>query len=409
MSRRRGPFSRFGAAELAQSEVVVARRPFWLLALLIGSATIGMHIFVPALPLLIEEFRIDPARAQLTISLYMFVIAGGQLVYGPLSDRFGRRPVLIGALALFTVAGIAAMLAQSFEFLLLARMAQAAGGCAGLVLGRAVVHDTAKGPDAARTIAAVNAVLLISPTLAPVVGVWIANAFGWRSIPLLLAIFGVITMLGVRFSLTETAASRFTPPREILARYLKLFRTRPFLLHVLGGSLSTTPMFVLLTATPFIAMERLDRSLNDSMMFYAVFVLGLMLGNIQSGRVLRWLGYERTFMTATTVGLTGALILLVAVLTDTLSVPVFLVAGFLYNLMAGTQAPLTLTRAVEHSQELRGSGTGIFGASQFLFGAVAVSLAGLGRDITISSAMMMIFCAGSALLLYIGMWIAQRR
>lgn len=385
------------------------RRPFWLLALLIGSATIGMHIFVPALPLLIEEFGIEPARAQLTISLYMFIIAGGQLIYGPLSDRFGRRPVLLGALALFTVAGLAAMLARSFEALLLARLAQATGGCAGLVLGRAVVHDTAQGPDAARTIAAVNAVLLISPTLAPVVGVWVANAFGWRSIPLLLALIGLITMTGVMFRLTETAASRAEPMRSILRKYLLLIRSRPFVLQVLGGSLSTTTMFVLLTATPFVVMERLHRPLEDAMLFYAVFVVGLLMGNLFSSRILPRLGFDRVFVLMTAIGTTGAATFLMAATADVLSAPVFLLAGVLYTFMSGTLAPLTLTRAVGLSPDLRGSATGLFGASQFTFGAVGVTVAGSHIDIAGAAAAVMLFCAGSALLLYSVLWARRAR
>lgn len=376
-----------------------AQRPFWLLALLIGSATIGMHVFVPALPLLVAEFRIDPARAQLTISLYMIVISVGQLVYGPLSDRYGRKPVLIGALTLFTLSGIAVALAQSFEALLAARIAQAAGGCAGLVLGRAVVHDTVQGPDAARTIAAVNAVLLISPTLAPVVGVWVANAFGWRSIPLLLAALGALTVAGVAWKLGETAASRAEPLAIIAARYRALIRLRPFQVQVLAGSLCTTTMFVLLTATPFVVIESLHRPLADAAIFYAVFVSGLIAGNLLSGRALARLG-NRVFGLATAIGTLGALILLGAVWSGMLNAPVFVLSGFLYTLMAGTMAPLTLTRAVSLSPGLRGSATGIFGASQFAMGALGVIVAGLSTDLAFSSAVVLTLCAASALAIY---------
>src|SRR5687768_3858746 len=113
--------------------------PFWLLALFMGSGTLGMHIFVPALPLIAVGLAVDAPSTQLTISLYMAVLAAGQLVYGPLSDRFGRRPVLIAGLALFTAAGLGVALATSFASLLVARLLQAAGGCAGLVVARAIV------------------------------------------------------------------------------------------------------------------------------------------------------------------------------------------------------------------------------------------------------------------------------
>lgn len=384
-------------------------RPFWLLALLIGSATIGMHIFVPALPLIVKEFTIDPAQAQLTISLYMFIIAGGQILYGPLSDRFGRRPVLLGALLIFVLAGLAAAAAHSFDALLAARLFQAAGGCAGLVLGRAVVHDTTNGGDAARTIAAVNAVLLISPTLAPILGVWAANAFGWRAIPLVLAGLGTITMLGVAFRLSETATSRSEAPAEIWAKYLALLRSRPFLLQVLGGSLTTTTMFVLLSTSPFVVLERLHLPLENAAIFYAVFVVGLLCGNVNAGLIARRFGFDLIFVAASVVGTLGAGLFLAAVLLDALTVPLFLAAGFLYTLMSGTMAPLTLTRAVGLSPDLRGSATGIFGASQFTFGAVGVTIASASADIAQMAATVLLFCAGSALVLYITLYLRRGR
>lgn len=384
-------------------------RPFWLLALLIGSATIGMHIFVPALPLIVKEFTVDPARAQLTISLYMFIIAGGQILYGPLSDRFGRRPVLLAALLMFVLAGLAAAAAHSFDALLAARLFQAAGGCAGLVLGRAVVHDTTHGGDAARTIAAVNAVLLISPTLAPILGVWAANAFGWRAIPLVLAGLGTITMLGVAFRLSETATSRSEAPSAIWAKYVALLRSRPFLLQVLGGSLTTTTMFVLLSTSPFVVLERLHLPLESAAMFYAVFVVGLLCGNVNAGLIARRFGFDLIFVGASVVGTLGAGLFLAAVLLDALTVPLFLAAGFLYTLMSGTMAPLTLTRAVGLSPDLRGSATGIFGASQFTFGAVGVTIASASTDIARMAATVLLFCAGSALVLYITLYLRRGR
>ncbi|MBS7700236.1 MULTISPECIES: MFS transporter [unclassified Chelatococcus] len=383
-------------------------RPFWLLALMIGSATIGMHIFVPALPMITKEFAIKPAQAQLTISLYMFVIAGGQIFYGPLSDRFGRRPVLLGALTIFGLAGLAAAAAQSFEALLTARLFQAAGGCAGLVLGRAVVHDTAHGGDAARTIAAVNAVLLISPTLAPIIGVWMVNTLGWRSIPLLLAILGVATIAGVAFRLTETAASRAEPARAIWLKYRALLVSHPFLLQVLGGSLTTTTMFVLLATSPFVVLQYLHRPIEEAAAFYAVFVIGLLAGNVSASFVARCFGLHLVFIGASCLGTIGAGLFLTAVLTGTLTTPVFLGAGFLYTLMSGTMAPLTLTHTVSLSPHLRGSATGIFGAAQFTVGAIAVSIASASSDIARMAAVVLLACAGSGLALYATLYLRRR-
>ena len=115
----------------------------WGLALRTFSGTLAMHIFVPALPVAGADLHASSAAMQMTVSLYIFGLALGQLVYGPLSDRFGRRPVLLGALTLYTLAGLAAALAPGVNALIAARLFQALGGCAGLVLARAIVRDTA--------------------------------------------------------------------------------------------------------------------------------------------------------------------------------------------------------------------------------------------------------------------------
>jgi MFS transporter, DHA1 family, multidrug resistance protein len=123
--------------------------PLWLLGLFTFSGTVGMHIFVPALPAAAEDLRATPAALELTISLYILGLAVGQLVYGPASDRFGRRPALLAGLSIFTIASVAALFAPDVHTLVLARFFQALGGCSGLVLARAIIRDTSQAHEAA--------------------------------------------------------------------------------------------------------------------------------------------------------------------------------------------------------------------------------------------------------------------
>ena len=118
--------------------------PLWLLGLFTFSGPVGMHIFVPALPAAVKDLHATPAALELTISLYILGLAVGQLVYGPASDRFGRRPVLLVGLSIFTIASIAALFAPDTHTLILARFFQAVGGCSGLVLARAIIRDTSQ-------------------------------------------------------------------------------------------------------------------------------------------------------------------------------------------------------------------------------------------------------------------------
>jgi DHA1 family bicyclomycin/chloramphenicol resistance-like MFS transporter len=169
--------------------------PLWLLALVTFSGTLAMHIFVPALPIAAKSLGAGIGAMQMTVSLYIFGLAVGQLVYGPLADRYGRRPVLLFGLGLYCVAGLAAAVAPEVHSLIAARLFQAVGGCAGLVLGRSIVRDTAEPQEATRRLALMNLMVTIGPSLAPLLGGALATALGWRSIFYALFALGVIGFL----------------------------------------------------------------------------------------------------------------------------------------------------------------------------------------------------------------------
>ena len=141
--------------------------PLWLLTLITFSGTLAMHIFVPALPEAARDLGASIGGMQMTVSVYIFGLAVGQLAYGPLSDRFGRRPVLMAGLVLYALAGLAAAFAPDVHSLIVARLLQALGGCAGLVIGRAIVRDTALPQEAARRLAMMNLMVAIGPGAAP--------------------------------------------------------------------------------------------------------------------------------------------------------------------------------------------------------------------------------------------------
>ena len=169
--------------------------PLWLLTLITFSGTLAMHIFVPALPEAARDLGASVGGMQLTVSVYILGLAVGQLAYGPLSDRFGRRPVLMAGLVLYALAGLAAAFAPDVHSLIVARLLQALGGCAGLVIGRAIVRDTALPQEAARRMAMMNLMVAIGPGAAPIVGGALASTLGWRSIFFALALLGIVNLL----------------------------------------------------------------------------------------------------------------------------------------------------------------------------------------------------------------------
>lgn len=374
-----------------------ASRPFWLLALVIGSGSLGMHVLAPVLPLVGAEFSVGIAETQQVIGFYMFAFAAGQLAYGPLSDRYGRRPVLLSGLAIFIASGILCMFASSFEWLLAARVAQALGGCAGLVLGRAIVHDTSRDEDAASTIGALNTVLLISPAVAPVAGLWIAQHAGWRFVILILVAFGMIAFVGTLLLISETAQRKREPVVATIARYARLAVSPSFMIRVLAAALTTSTLFAVLSMSPFIVTGHLGLPLADSGFFYIAFIGALIVGSVLSSRLVRRVGFERLMLLAGCMGVAGSLLYVTAYLSGHLDEMAFLISGCLYTLMSGTMAPLALTRTVGLAPEMRGSATGIFGFSQIFAGAVAVSVASAGSDTTLSTGLVMLFCSGLGL------------
>ena len=169
--------------------------PLWLLALITFSGTLGMHIFVPALPYAATDLGASIGEMQLTISLYLLGLAVGQLWYGPLSDRYGRRPTLMFGLVVYTLAGLAAAFAPHVHSLIAARLFQALGGCAGMVLGRAIVRDTSTPEASARRLALLGLIVSAGPGSAPIIGSALASTLGWRSIFYLLFVLGIFNFI----------------------------------------------------------------------------------------------------------------------------------------------------------------------------------------------------------------------
>lgn len=166
--------------------------PLWLLALITLTGTLAMHIFVPALPLVAAHFNATAGTTQLTLSAYIVGLAVAQLAYGPFSDTYGRRPVLMLGMLLYTAASLLALTSTSIDVLIVARFFEGLGGGAGLVLGRAIVRDTNTGEGAARKLSTMNLIVVAGPGLSPVVGSLLAAVSGWRIIFVALGLLGLM-------------------------------------------------------------------------------------------------------------------------------------------------------------------------------------------------------------------------
>jgi MFS transporter, DHA1 family, multidrug resistance protein len=212
----------------------------------------------------------------MTVSLYIFGLAVGQLVYGPLSDRLGRRPVLMAGLALYTIAGFAAAFAPGVNALIAARLFQAFGGCAGLVLARAIVRDAAAPRETARRLALMNLMVTVGPGVAPLIGAGLAATTGWRTIFFVLSALGVANIIFAFRLLPETKPSAPNVNASTLARdYWALLRSPAFLGYSIGGGCATTSLYAFLAAAPFIFVNQLHRPPGEVGAYLAFLVSGV--------------------------------------------------------------------------------------------------------------------------------------
>jgi len=380
------------------------KAPLWLLVLITISGTLAMHMFVPALPDAARTFGASIAAMQMTISVYILGLAVGQLIYGPLSDGLGRRPMLIVGLSLYTVAGLAAALASGVQTLVAARLFQALGGCAGLALGRAIVRDRAQADEAVRDLALLNLMMMVGPGLAPLLGSGLTVAFGWRSIFLLLAALGGVTLLFTWRLLPETSRPTGNISVAALVRdYALLLRSPRFMGFALGGGCATTSIYAFIAAAPFILSSQLHRSLHEVGLYLGLLMVGMSLGNALTRHLIRKVSLERLLIAANLVSMASAMTLLVVTLIGALTVADVMGPMFLFALGAGASSPAALTKALGVDSTLIGSAAGLYGFTQMAVGALCTFAVGIGQNPALAAACVLTV---AAVLGQAGFWVA---
>ncbi len=274
--------------------------PSALLAVLVVALTslgpLSTDFYLPSLPAIGRALATDSAGVQLTLSVYLLGFGLGQLLLGPLSDRFGRRPVMLWGMAVFTVSSAACALASSLEALVAARLLQALGACAGPVLGRAVVRDVYGPHESARVLSHVSTATALAPLLAPVLGGWLTAGFGWRATFMVLTAYGLLLMALVGLMLRETNAHpdpRAMEPARMLANYRTLLADPVYRSALLIGCGAFAALFAFISGSPFVYIELFGMSPLQMGLAFGLNVTGFMLGTMMSARLSRRVGSAR--------------------------------------------------------------------------------------------------------------------
>jgi MFS transporter, DHA1 family, multidrug resistance protein len=267
------------------------RRPF---RVLLGAqsmvSSLAVDMSLPALPTLAAAFGTSAARAQLTIGLYLLGYALGQLFYGPLSDRFGRRPMLLIGMSIYTLSGFLCAFAPSIEAMVMLRLLQGFGGCVGVVVTRAAARDYFHGSELAQMLSSITAIQAFGPLLAPVIGGVIATHFDWPVIFLVQGAFAgamlIATWTGFGESLRQRDLHAIRPAR-LLANYWTFFSNPRCIGFALVSACVFGGLFIVLSASPFVLIDVYGLSSQTYGFFFGTSVLGFMVGSFGNRRLLR--------------------------------------------------------------------------------------------------------------------------
>jgi DHA1 family bicyclomycin/chloramphenicol resistance-like MFS transporter len=366
-----------------------------------------MHLIIPALPATAKALDVSAGTVQLTITLYLIGLAIGQLVYGPISDRFGRRPVLLVGLAVFTLAGVGSAAAPNAWTLVVARILQSIGACSGLVLGRAIVRDSAAPDRAAAQLALLTLVMSAAPAIAPVLGGYATAWFGWRAAFALLAIVGAATLAFAVALLPETNALQASPRASLLLNSLRLFRSRAFCGFVLGGACTTTSFYAFMAASPFILVNLLHQPAERVGLYYLLLMAGVAAGSLSANRLAGKIRTPNALRIANSIAIVGSACFLLACLVGWLNVMSVIAPVVLFMVGAGMASPFALSGAVSVNPHAIGAASGLYGFTQMAYGALCTVVVEVWRPGSVFTVAVVLF--SSALLGQAALSFAVRR
>ena len=376
-----------------------------LLGGLIAVGPLSIDMYLPAFPAMQADLGAPPGAMEYTLSAFFIGLALGQLAYGPLSDRFGRRPPLLGGFALFALASLACALASDAWSLVAWRFLAALGGSAGMVITRAVVRDRCNAREAARAFSMLILVMGLAPILAPLLGSWMAGALGWRAIFVFLSGFGVFGWLAVWLALPETHDIRHEPPlrlASVLADYGGLLLNRAFLGYTLVGGLAFAGMFAYIAGSPFVLIHLQGMAPSTFGWVFGGNALGFVVFSQINARLLKTRPLTGILKLAVWVPTLAGLGLGLAGLAGWLPQALVLSGFFLYVSSLGFIGPNAAAAALATHGQMAGKASALMGSLQFGLATLAGGLVGYFHEGGARPLLLVMAGAGA------GAWLAHR-
>jgi MFS transporter, DHA1 family, multidrug resistance protein len=377
---------------------------YYRLAVILGALTamgpLAIDMYLPALPTIVRQLQSTPALVQVSLAVYFTGIALGQAFYGPLSDRIGRKPALYFGLTVFIGSSIGCALAGHVRTLIAFRLLQALGGCAPLVVPRAVVRDFFDEIGAVRMLSMLMLVMGLAPILAPLVGGQLLVNFGWRSVFWVLAAYGTLWLVLVGLFLPESLPlerRQRQPMTAVLATYGLLLRDRRYMGYVLSGALIFSGLLAYIAGSPFVFIELFHVPPERFGLYFGTNAVGI----ITASQVNRWLANRidarRIVRAVLVAAMTAGVVLLVNASTGFGGFPGILVPLFCFIACHGFVMPNTTALAMAPHGRIAGSASALLGTLQFVLGATAGALVGaLGNGTAAGFAAVIAGCGTAA-------------
>lgn len=367
-----------------------------ILGALSAFGPLAIDFYLPAFPAMAVAFGTDEKHVQLTLAAYFLGLSIGQLAYGPVADRFGRRLPLLAGVSLFTLASLACAYAPNLEWLIGARFVQALGGCAGMVISRAVVSDKCDAVGSAKVFSQLMLVMGLAPILAPMLGGVLVNLYGWQSIFIMLTVFSALSGLAVALGLPESMPAH--QPRQPLSgalhQYGRLLKDSVFIGHALTGGIAMAGMFAYIAGSPFVFIKLYGVPAEHFGWFFGINAGGFILVAQINARLLAKRGPAFLLVRTVWIYLAAGLGLLAVSALHTELLWPLLLPLFVCIASLGCIIPNASACAMNGQGARAGSASAMLGCLQFSVAAAAASLVGVLHDGTALPMAMVISLCG---------------
>jgi DHA1 family bicyclomycin/chloramphenicol resistance-like MFS transporter len=338
-----------------------------LLALLTAFGPVATDMYIPSMPDIGRSLDASAPAVQLTLSAYLVAFAAGQVIYGPISDRYGRKPVLLAALALFCIASLACALASSIEMLIAARALQALGGCGAIVLPRAVVRDLYTGERAGRELSRMGAIMSFAPVIAPLIGAVVQAEFGWHANFLIIVAVGLLATAIVWRSMPETLHHHSAAPisiASILRSYYAIAANRSFLAYLGIVACSYAGLFAWISGSPFVLQNLYGLSPVGFGIAFAAASIGSLTGGAIATSLVTRIGLDRTIGLGTLALAAGGLSMVAGQALSFAPIASLVVSMVVYQIGLMLAVPQAIAGAMTPFPDRAGTASSLIGVAQ---------------------------------------------